>query len=88
MRAKESLLPDGVHGLLSANGRSARNPPRPKNGCPEILNEPFVDVDEGKRVLELLAQIERKRFECRNRGRQNTNRSSAKSSLRMATMRH
>jgi uncharacterized protein len=53
---EESLLLDGVHGLLSANAIGPQ-PASPEEWLPEILNEPFVDADEGKRVLELLARL-------------------------------
>jgi uncharacterized protein len=53
---EESLLLDGVHGLLSANAIGPQ-PAGPEEWLPEILHEPFADVDEGKRVLELLARL-------------------------------
>ncbi len=53
---EESLLLDGVHGLLSANAIGPQ-PAGPEEWLPEILNEPFADADEGKRVLELIARL-------------------------------
>src|ERR1700761_5387815 len=53
---EESLLLDGVHGLLSANAIGPQ-PATPDEWLPEILNEPFADPDEAKRVLELLARL-------------------------------
>jgi uncharacterized protein len=53
---EESLLLDGVHGLLSANAIGPQ-PATPEEWLPEILNEPFANPDEGKRVLELLARL-------------------------------
>lgn len=53
---EESLLLDGVHGLLSANAIGPQ-PAAPEEWLPEILNGPFADADEGKRVLELLARL-------------------------------
>jgi uncharacterized protein len=53
---EESLLLDGVHGLLSANAIGPQ-PAGPEEWLPEILNEPFAGADEGKRVLELLARL-------------------------------
>lgn len=53
---EDSLLLDGVHGLLSANAIGPQ-PAAPEEWLPEILNEPFVDADEGKRVLELIARL-------------------------------
>jgi uncharacterized protein len=45
-----------VHGLLSANAIGPQ-PASPEEWLPEILNEPFIDADEGKRVLELIARL-------------------------------
>jgi uncharacterized protein len=53
---EESLLLDGVHGLLSANAIGPQ-PAAPEEWLPEILNDPFVDAEQGKRVLELLARL-------------------------------
>lgn len=53
---EESLLLDGVHGLLSANAIGPQ-PASPEEWLPEILHEPFANEDEGKRVLELLARL-------------------------------
>ena len=53
---EESLLLDGVHGLLSANAIGPQ-PAAPEEWLPEILNGPFADAEEGKRVLELLARL-------------------------------
>lgn len=54
--AEDSLLLDGVHGLLSA---LAIGPVRttPDTWLPEILHEPFEDEEEGRRILELLARL-------------------------------
>jgi uncharacterized protein len=50
------LLLDGVHGMLSA---LAVGPLQvlPEEWLPEVLHEPFVDEDEGNRVLALLAKL-------------------------------
>ena len=53
---EESLLLDGVHGLLSANAVGPQPAP-PEEWLPEILHEPFADADEGTRILELLARL-------------------------------
>jgi len=51
-----SLLLDGVHGLLTA---LAIGPTAiaPDEWLPQVLSEPFTDPDEGERVLALLAQL-------------------------------
>ena len=53
---EESLLLDGVHGLLSANAIGPQ-PAAPEEWLPEILNGPFADAEEGRRILELLARL-------------------------------
>ncbi|MEP6483655.1 MAG: YecA family protein [Rudaea sp.] len=53
---EESLLLDGVHGLLSANAVGPQPAP-PEEWLPEILHEPFLDADEGVRILELIARL-------------------------------
>jgi uncharacterized protein len=52
----DSLLLDGVHGLLSA---LAVGPMlvTPEEWLPEVLHHPFADEDEGNRVLALLAKL-------------------------------
>ncbi len=52
----DSLLLDGVHGLLSA---LAVGPMlvTPEEWLPEVLHQPFADEDEGNRVLALLAKL-------------------------------
>ncbi len=52
----EDLLLDGVHGFLTALAIGPV-PAKPEEWLPEILHEPFVDSDEGRRVLTLLAQL-------------------------------
>jgi uncharacterized protein len=53
---EDALLLDGVHGMLSA---IVIGPERatPDEWLPEVLHAPFVDEDEGKRILELLARL-------------------------------
>ena len=63
---EESLLLDGVHGLLSANAIGPQPAP-PEEWLPEILNEPFADADEGSAYLELLARLNES-VAARNRG--------------------
>jgi uncharacterized protein len=53
---EETLLLDGVHGLLSANAIGPQ-PAAPDEWLPEVLHEPFADEVEGKRILELLARL-------------------------------
>ena len=81
---EESLLLDGVHGLLTANAIGPQ-PAGPEEWLPEILNEPFADAEQGKRVLELLARLNES--VCSKSKRTNTNRSSAKSNSTTATQR-
>jgi uncharacterized protein len=52
----DSLLLDGVHGLLSA---LAVGPMlvTPEEWLPEVLHHPFADESEGNRVLALLAKL-------------------------------
>lgn len=51
-----SLLLDGVHGLLTALAIGPTSL-APDEWLPQVLNEPFTDPDEGERVLALLAQL-------------------------------
>lgn len=53
---EEALLLDGVHGLLSAVNVGPERAP-PEEWLPEVLHDPFDDVDEGRRILELLARL-------------------------------
>ncbi|MFI4970464.1 MAG: YecA family protein [Lysobacterales bacterium] len=52
----EDLLLDGVHGFLTALAIGPA-PAKPEEWLPEILHEPFVDTELGKRVLTLLARL-------------------------------
>ncbi len=52
----QHLLLDGVHGLLSALAVGPL-PVLPEEWLPLVLHEPFVDEDEGNRVLALLAKL-------------------------------
>src|SRR5690242_4815956 len=52
----DDLLLDGVHGLLTALAIGPV-PAKPDEWLPEVLHEPFVNNDEGERVLTLLAQL-------------------------------
>lgn len=52
----DHLLLDGVHGLLTAVGIGPEKIV-PAEWLPEILHQPFLDADQGKRVLELLARL-------------------------------
>lgn len=53
---EDALLLDGVHGLLSAINIG---PDRatPEEWLPEVLHDAFVDKEEGRRILELLARL-------------------------------
>ncbi|MFT3790479.1 MAG: YecA family protein [Rudaea sp.] len=53
---EDQLLLDGVHGLLTAVGIGPEKV-APDEWLPEVLHEPFLDEDEGRRVLELLARL-------------------------------
>ncbi len=53
---EEDLLLDGVHGLLTAVAIGP-DPITPHEWLSEILNDPFSDEEEGKRILELLARL-------------------------------
>lgn len=53
---EDDLLLDGVHGLLTAIGIGPQ-PAVPDEWLPEVLHEPFVDEDEGRRILGLLARL-------------------------------
>ncbi|QBB72490.1 YecA family protein [Pseudolysobacter antarcticus] len=52
----DDLLLDGVHGLLTAVGIGPE-PITPEEWLPEVLHEPFVDAEHGKRILELIARL-------------------------------
>jgi uncharacterized protein len=52
----DDLLLDGVHGLLTALAIGPV-PAKPDEWLPEVLHEPFVNNDEGERVLTLLARL-------------------------------
>jgi len=52
----EDMLLDGVHGFLTALAIGP-SPAKPEEWLPEILHEPFVDADEGERMLTLLARL-------------------------------
>ena len=52
----ERLLLDGVHGFLTSLAIGPA-PPKPDEWLSEVLHEPFADVDEGRRVLTLLARL-------------------------------
>ena len=52
----EDMLLDGVHGFLTALAIGPV-PAKPEEWLPEILHEPFVDANEGERVLTLLARL-------------------------------
>ena len=53
---EDHLLLDGVHGFLTSL-TIGPSPATPEEWLPEILHEPFVDVDEGERILTLLARL-------------------------------
>ena len=52
----DDLLLDGVHGFLTALAIGPV-PAKPDEWLPEVLHEPFVNNDEGERVLTLLARL-------------------------------
>ncbi len=52
----DSLLLDGVHGLLTSLAIGPQ-PPKPEEWLAEVLHEPFADAEEGERVLTLLARL-------------------------------
>jgi uncharacterized protein len=52
----DSLMLDGVHGLLSALAIGPV-PVTPEEWLPQVLDEPFDDLEEGQRVLALLARL-------------------------------
>lgn len=52
----DALLLDGVHGLLTALAVGPE-PALPDEWLPEVLHQPFVDADEGGRILDLLARL-------------------------------
>lgn len=54
--SEEDLLLDGVHGFLTALAIGPA-PAKPEEWLPEILHEPFIDTDEGRRVLTMLARL-------------------------------
>lgn len=53
---EDHLLLDGVHGFLTSLTIGPA-PAMPDEWLPEILHEPFVDVEEGQRILTLLARL-------------------------------
>jgi uncharacterized protein len=53
---EDALLLDGVHGLLSAVNIGPERA-LPEEWLPEVLHDPFDDVEEGQRTLELLARL-------------------------------
>ncbi len=52
----DHLLLDGVHGLLTSLAIGP-SPASPEEWLPEILHEPFVNLEEGERILTLLARL-------------------------------
>lgn len=52
----DSLLLDGVHGLLTALAIGPV-PIAPEEWLPQVLHAPFADAEQGKRVLALLARL-------------------------------
>lgn len=52
----DSLLLDGVHGLLTALAIGPANV-LPEEWLPQVLQQPFNDSEEGKHVLALLARL-------------------------------
>lgn len=53
---EDNLLLDGVHGLLTSLAIGP-SPATPEEWLPEVLHEPFVDIEEGERILTLLARL-------------------------------
>lgn len=53
---EEDLLLDGVHGLLTALAIGPV-PAKPEEWLPDVLHEPFIDPEQGQRVLHLLAHL-------------------------------
>lgn len=53
---EDHLLLDGVHGLLTSLAIGP-SPASPEEWLPEVLHEPFTDVEEGERILTLLARL-------------------------------
>jgi uncharacterized protein len=53
---EDHLLLDGVHGLLTSLAIGP-SPATPEEWLPEVLHEPFADVEEGERILTLLARL-------------------------------
>ncbi|HNR90807.1 MAG TPA: YecA family protein [Dokdonella sp.] len=53
---EDTLLLDGVHGLLTSLAIGPQ-PPKPDEWLAEVLHEPFADAEEGERVLTLLARL-------------------------------
>src|SRR5690606_18704958 len=53
---EDHLLLDGVHGLLTSLAIGP-SPATPDEWLPEVLHEPFADIDEGERILTLLARL-------------------------------
>ncbi|MDE1898242.1 MAG: YecA family protein [Xanthomonadaceae bacterium] len=54
--AEDRLMLDGVHGLLTALAVGPE-PAKPDEWLPEVLHAPFVDEDQGSRILQLLARL-------------------------------
>ena len=54
--AQDSLLLDGVHGLLTALAVGPE-PALPEEWLPQVLSQPFSDEGEGSRILDLLARL-------------------------------
>ena len=52
----DRLLLDGVHGFLTSLAIGP-SPATPEEWLPEVLHEPFVDFEEGQRILTLLARL-------------------------------
>lgn len=50
------LLLDGVHGFLTSL-MIGPAPATPDEWLPEVLHEPFADIEEGERILTLLARL-------------------------------
>ncbi|MEZ5460380.1 YecA family protein [Dokdonella sp.] len=53
---EDHLLLDGVHGFLTSL-TIGPSPATPDEWLPEVLHEPFVDIEEGERILTLLARL-------------------------------
>ncbi|MGB0132428.1 YecA family protein [Dokdonella sp.] len=53
---EDQLLLDGVHGFLTSL-TIGPSPATPDEWLPEVLHEPFATVEEGERILTLLARL-------------------------------